>query len=140
EGLAPGPGGWGDRTAVTKWERSPYSTSSLPALMNFSGFGVWPFPGVWPVAGATPPNVKPANAAPLLRNPRRSDFMGLSFADEPGKQSLPIVASIGERPQPQITFVLASSTLARATRAKIEHASAPSVRRRPRGRRRWQWA
>jgi len=33
--------------------------------------------------------------------------MGLSFADEPGKHSLPIVESIGERPQPQIIFVLA---------------------------------
>src|SRR5262245_14483120 len=70
--------------------------------MNFSGFGVWPFAGVWPIAGATPPNVKPpANAAPLLRNPLRSDFMGLSFADEPGKKSLRIIGSIGERPQPQ---------------------------------------
>src|SRR5262249_35494237 len=98
----PGPGGCGIRTEVTKWERSPYSTSSLPALMNFSGFDVWPVSGDWALAGATAPNVKPpANAAPLLRNPRRSDFMGRSFADEPGKKSLPIVESIGERPQPQ---------------------------------------
>src|ERR1700681_2694031 len=63
--------------------------------MNFSGPGVWPFPGVWPIAGATAPNVKPpANAAPLLRNPLRSDFMRLSFADEPTKKPLPTVESI----------------------------------------------
>src|SRR5262245_7694169 len=60
--------------------------------MNFSGFAVWPFPGVWPIAGATAPNVKPpANAAPLLRNPLRSDLMGVSFADElPRNRFLPI--------------------------------------------------
>ena len=40
-------------------------------------------------------------SAPLLRNPLRSDFMGLSFTDEPGKKSLPIVESIGQRTQPQ---------------------------------------
>src|SRR5262249_10729406 len=74
--------------------------------MNFSGFGVWPSPGVWPFAGATAPNVRPpANAAPLLRNPRPSDFMGLSFTDEPGKKSLLTVESIGEQPQPQNHFV-----------------------------------
>src|SRR5215467_4476388 len=90
EGLPPGPGGCGIRTEVTKCDRSPYSTSSLPALMNFSGFDVWPLPGVWPVAGVTAPNVKPpANAAPLLRNPLRLGFMGLSFADEPTKKPEP---------------------------------------------------
>src|SRR5262249_4834914 len=70
--------------------------------MNRSGLGVWPlpdvwpFPGVWPIAGATAPNVKPpANAAPLLRNPLRLEFMGFSFADKPTKKPLPTVGSIG---------------------------------------------
>src|SRR6266849_2772920 len=63
--------------------------------MNFSAPGVWPFPGVSPIAGATAPNVKPpANAAPLLRNPLRLDFMGLSFAHELPRNA-PCAESIG---------------------------------------------
>src|SRR5262249_16276729 len=80
--------------------------------MNFSGFGVWPLPdgwpvpGVWAIPGATAPNVKPlANAAPLFRNPLRSDFMGLSFADEPTRKPLPPLESIGERPQLQSFYL-----------------------------------
>src|SRR5882762_8522945 len=52
-----------------------------------------PDAGVWPIAGATAPKVKPpANAAPPFRNSLRAgrfEPMGLSFADEPTRESLP---------------------------------------------------
>src|SRR5271167_842476 len=61
--------------------------------MNFSGFSAWPFPDVWPIAGSTAPNAKPpASAAPVLRNPLRSDFMGFSFAHD--QETLPSSESI----------------------------------------------
>src|SRR5882724_3809836 len=49
--------------------------------------------GSWPSAGAAAPRVKPpANVAPLFRSSRRLkrfEPIGLSFADEPKRKSLP---------------------------------------------------
>src|SRR5438093_13475293 len=61
--------------------------------------------GVWPIAGAAAPKVKPpANAAPLLRNSLRAgrfEPIGLSFSDEPAWESLPrrpeVYVSLGVR-------------------------------------------
>src|SRR5262245_34566094 len=54
--------------------------------------------GVWPIAGAAAPRVKPpANAAPLLRNSLRAgrfEPMSLSFSAEPARPSLPRLESI----------------------------------------------
>src|SRR5262245_27824990 len=69
------------RTEVTKRERSPYAIRSLSPLI------IGGDDGVWPIAGAAAPKVKPpANAAPLLRNSLRAgrfEPMGLSFSAEP---------------------------------------------------------
>src|SRR5262245_21823154 len=71
------------RTEVTKRERSPYAIRSLSPLI------IGGDDGVWPIAGAAAPKVKPpANAAPLLRNSLRAGrFEPMSLS--PSQMSLP---------------------------------------------------
>src|SRR5262249_13840051 len=74
------------RTELTKRERSPY------AIWSLSPFVIGGDAGVWPIAGAAAPKVKPpAHAGPLFRKSLRAgrfEPMDLSLSDEPTWDSL----------------------------------------------------